>query len=153
MISNVLYTADSFYLEHLSISNKKLGPFGHLSSPQAFSISIFPKVQRDLESIKIELAKSKDDKKIKNECILAHNSSLVKKLQKEHRSKIVLIDEILDYRSALNQMKNPQRIQVLTEMRCSCITELEKLALITERKTSMMKLTEAGVSPRKASFV
>ena len=110
-------------------------------------------VQKELENLKNELTKYKDDKKIKNKCILAHNTNLIKKLQMEYRSKIILIDELLDSRSVLNRMKTAQRKQLLIEMRSNCVTELEKLAVITEQKTTAMKLAEASMSPQKASFV
>ena len=113
------------------------------------------KLQKQLEELRLELCKVREDKKIKNECVLIHNTNLIKKLQEEQHSKIILIDDILDQNSQLNCMTSSKRRHVLQEMRYHSVSDLEKLAMISEKRNSPLKVAESKAfrSPKKAAFV
>lgn len=105
----------------------------------------------ELVELRSEVHKLRDDKKMKNESILARNTNLVKQLQDEQRSRINLLDEILEDKSLLNHMKAKQRRNMLQEMRQKTIQEYEKLIVETEKVNSRSRSFDSA--NRKASFV
>lgn len=112
-------------------------------------------LQKETQEIKIELAKLKEDKKVKNEYILASNRNLVRKLHKEKHLKLNLIEELLEPRSHLNQMNSTQRKQLLMQIRSDCIVDIEKSQILAEDKSSPLKVAKSKTfsSPAKSAFV
>ena len=102
---------------------------------------------KQVDEIKNELLKVKDDKKVKNEYILINNENLVRKLHEERQLRLGLIDDMLDSRSFLNQAKMSQKKQMLSDLREQCIADIEKMKIASNRTRKI------SVSPKKASFV